>query len=366
MKVGVVGGGQLGRMMGLAGIPLGLEFRFLDPVREAPAAAVGELVVGALDDPTALRTLAKGVDRLTYEIENIDVAPLAALTPAPAPPIEALAVAQDRCQEKAMFEALEIPVAAYAIVASAEDLAGAAAGVGFPAVLKATRMGYDGRGQRFVDNEAQLRAAWQDLTSDTAILESRIDFDREVSMIGVRSADGDHRFYPLTENRHEDGILRVSRAPAAAAAAVEQQARRHLAAIMAEVDYVGVLTVEFFQQGNRLLANEMAPRVHNSGHWTIEGAVTSQFENHLRAICGLPLGSAESLGFAAMVNLLGSIPPAEQLLADPELHLHDYGKSPRSNRKVGHCTLVDSDSRRLAQRLETLQQRLDQGVGPGD
>jgi 5-(carboxyamino)imidazole ribonucleotide synthase len=357
MKIGVVGGGQLGRMMGLAGIPLGLEFRFLDPSPAAPAAAVGELVVGALDDPAALSTLAKNMDRLTYEIENVDIAPLADLTPAPAPPVRALAVAQDRRNEKAMFEALEIPVAPYAIVESAQQLTAAARSVGFPAVLKATRMGYDGRGQRFVDNDTQLQEAWQALATETAILEARIDFDFEVSMIAVRSTDGEHRFYPLTQNQHEDGILRVSRAPVADDG-LEQQARRHLAAIMAEVDYVGVLTVEFFQQGDRLLANEMAPRVHNSGHWTIEGAVTSQFENHLRAICGMPLGCTRPLGFAAMVNLLGDIPPHQRLLTEAQLHLHDYGKSPRENRKVGHCTLVDSDSERLNQRLEALQQQL--------
>ena len=343
--------------MGLAGIPLGLEFRFLDPSSVAPAAAVGELMVGALDDPLALNALANNVDRLTYEIENIAVGPLADLKPTPLPPVKALAVAQDRRQEKALFEALEIPVATYAIIESVQDLTAATHRVGFPAVLKATRMGYDGRGQRFVGNETELQIAWQDLATDTGILESRIDFDREVSMIAVRSAAGDHQFYPLTQNQHEAGILRVSRAPVAADG-IEQQARRHLAAILAELDYVGVLTVEFFQQGDQLLANEMAPRVHNSGHWTIEGAVTSQFENHLRAICGMPLGSTDPIGFAAMVNLLGEIPRRQQLLAEPNLHVHDYGKSPRENRKVGHCTLLDSDSARLNQRLTALQQQL--------
>jgi 5-(carboxyamino)imidazole ribonucleotide synthase len=357
MKIGVVGGGQLGRMMGLAGIPLGLEFRFLDPSPAAPAAAVGELIVGELNDPVALAALTEGIDHLTYEIENIDVQPLQKLTPAPLPPIASLAAAQDRRQEKQLFAALEIPAANYAVIESEHDLTNAATHVGFPAVLKANRMGYDGRGQRFVNNLSELTGAWQNLATDGALLESLIPFDSEVSMIGVRNRDGDQRYYPLTENHHDNGILRLSRAPAAATK-LEQQARRHVAAIMAELEHVGILTVEFFQQGDLLLANEMAPRVHNSGHWTIEGAVTSQFENHLRAICDLPLGSTDAVGFAAMVNLIGAVPPAELLLTHPHLHLHDYGKTPRENRKVGHCTLVDTASERLNSRLEKLQRQL--------
>lgn len=357
MKIGVVGGGQLGRMMGLAGIPLGLEFRFLDPNPAAPAAAVGELIVGDLNDPAALGALTKGIDYLTYEIENIEVEPLQKLTPMPLPPIASLTAAQDRRHEKQLFAALKIPAAKYAVIESDRDLGDAAASIGFPAVLKANRNGYDGRGQRFVNNLTELIQAWQNLATDGALLESLIPFDSEVSMIAVRNRNGDQRYYPLTENHHDNGILRLSRTPAAAAE-LEPQARRHMAAIMAELKHVGVLTVEFFQQGNLLLANEMAPRVHNSGHWTIEGAETSQFENHLRAICGLPLGSTAAVGFAAMVNLIGAIPPSELLLNNPALHLHDYGKTPRANRKVGHCTLVDPDGEQLDRRLEKLQRQL--------
>ena len=364
MKIGVVGGGQLGRMMGLAGVPLGLDFRFLDPNPSAPAAAVGELVVGELNDPKALQKLTDGIDQLTYEIENIDVEPLQALSPTPQPPTSALAAAQDRRHEKTLFADLEIPAAEYAVIQSADDLPSAAAQVGFPAVIKANRMGYDGRGQRFVNNIEELDEAWRSLATDGALLETRIPFDAEVSMIAVRGRDGDQRYYPLTENRHDNGILRISRAPAGAPE-LQQQARRHVAAIMAELEYVGVLTVEFFRQGDLLLANEMAPRVHNSGHWTIEGAVTSQFENHLRAICDLPLGCTDPVGVAAMVNLIGTIPPAKSLLNLQHLHLHDYGKTARENRKVGHCTLVDSHTDQLDRRLDELLERLRQ-LAPGE
>ena len=271
MTVGVIGGGQLGRMLALAGIPLGLSFRFLDPSPDAPAAEVGELLVGEYDDPELLDRLADGAAAVTYEFENVPVA--AAERVGAIPGAAALEASQDRLVEKQLFRRLGIPTPK--LDDEVEE---------FPAILKTRRLGYDGKGQRLVET-------WEG--SDPGhVLEERVPFDRELSLIAVRAADGDTRFYPLVENVHEDGILRTSRAPAANAPQAE--AEEYAGALLDALGYVGVLALELFDVGGRLLANEFAPRVHNTGHWTIEGAATSQFENHLRAVLGLPLGSTES------------------------------------------------------------------------
>ena len=325
--VGCIGGGQLGRMLGLAGVPLGLRFRFLDPSPQAPAAAVGELVVGAFDDHAVLDQLAAGVDVVTYEFENIAVASAARLEALPPP--RALELGQDRLVEKELFRRLGIPTARFGSVAE----------VGLPAIVKSRRLGYDGKGQRRVDAMEAI--------GEHELAEELVPFERELSILGVRGQDGGTRFWPVAENVHRDGILRISRAPApgASQAAAEELARR----LLDDLGYVGVLALELFEVEGALLANEFAPRVHNTGHWTIEGAVTSQFENHLRAILGLPLGSTEVIAPSVMINLIGGAPVNDALLRLPGAHVHLYGKEPRPGRKLGHVTLVGADEATIAE-----------------
>jgi 5-(carboxyamino)imidazole ribonucleotide synthase len=320
-------------MLGLAGIQLGLRFRFLDPSATAPARDVGELVVGSFDDPAALVRLAAGADVVTYEFENVPVACLDRLDALP-PPL-ALELGQDRLTEKALFRRLGIPSARF----------GSIADTGLPAIVKSRRLGYDGKGQRRVEVSEQI--------GEHELAEELVPFDRELSIIAVRAGSGEKRFWPLTENVHRDCILRVSRAPAidAPQAEAEELAGR----LLDELGYVGVLALELFEVDGRLLANEFAPRVHNTGHWTIDGAVTSQFENHLRAILGLPLGPTEATSQAVMVNLVGGVPPIEHLLRLPGAHLHLYGKQPRRGRKVGHVTLVDAAEAVVAKAIAVVE-----------
>jgi 5-(carboxyamino)imidazole ribonucleotide synthase len=256
-----------------------------------------------------------------------------------APPLAALAASQDRLAEKRLFERLAIPTTRHAAVNSLRAAERAAARIGFPGVLKTRRFGYDGKGQAVVHDRASLATTWHELGGAALLYEEFIAFDHEVSIIGARSRRGEIAIYPLNGNVHRDGILRITRAPYGNAS-LERAAARHLRRILEHFRYAGILTIEFFVRRGSLIANEIAPRVHNSGHWTIEGAVTSQFENHLRAILGWPLGSTHARGHCAMVNLIGRIPHRAQLLAEPGVHLHDYGKTPRAGRKLGHCTLV--------------------------
>jgi len=351
-RVGIVGAGQLGRMLALAGYPLGLNCTFLDRSADAPGAQVAPIMLGELDDPRRLRELASASDVLTFDWENVPGAalePLERLT-AIRPPRQALEVSQDRLQEKALFSRLKIPVAAHAAIDSRDDLTRAARTLGLPGVLKTRRLGYDGKGQSTLRDSAELDAAWAAIGGTGLIYEKFQAFSREVSLIGARSAAGQIVYYPLSANTHAGGILRYGVAPYVNSA-LEQSARRCLKRVMEALDYVGVLTIEFFVVGGRLIANEMAPRVHNSGHWTLDGCITSQFENHLRAICGLPLGATRALGHTAMINFLGKLPAREPLLAIDGLAYHDYGKEPRPGRKLGHCTIV---KRTLAERNQAL------------
>ena len=320
MIVGVIGGGQLGRMLALAGIPLGLSFRFLDPSPDAPAAEVGELLVGAYDDPELLDRLADGADVVTYEFENVPVEAARRVGAIPA------AAALEACAGSARREAALPP-------ARDPDAADRRRGGDVPSDLEDHGLGYDGKGQRLVETRPG--------TDPGHVLEERVSFDRELSLLAVRGRDGDTRFYPLVENVHEDGILRTSRAPAADAPQAE--AEEYATKLLDELGYVGVLALELFDVGGRLLANEFAPRVHNTGHWTIEGAATSQFENHLRAVLGLPLGSTETRP-SVMFNLIGTVPSPADVLRVPGAHLHLYGKEPRPGRKLGHVTLVEPTS----------------------
>lgn len=340
-RVGIVGAGQLGRMLALAGYPLGLRCTFLDRSAAAPGAQVAAILTGELEDAVQLRALAERSDVLTFDWENISgeaLRPLEKLTRI-RPPRRALEVSQDRLAEKALFRKLRIPVAAHAAVDSLEDLAGAARKLGIPGILKTRRLGYDGKGQFVLRGTNQIEEAWAAIGGSGLIYEKFQDFSREVSIVGARSEAGDIVFYPLSANTHGGGILHYSIAPYNHSR-LERTAQIYLKRVMKALAYVGVLTIEFFIVGGRLVANEMAPRVHNSGHWTIEGCVTSQFENHLRAICGLPLGSTRALGHTAMINFLGKMPDRGRLLSIDGLAFHDYGKESRPGRKLGHCTIL--------------------------
>lgn len=362
--LGIVGGGQLGRMLALAGIPLGFRFRFLDPSPDAPARALGESVTAPWDDEDALDRFARGLSAVTYEFENVPVEAarrLARTLPVhPAPP--ALEMAQDRLAEKEGFRSLGIRTAPFRPVDSPEGLREAVEEVGLPAVLKTRRFGYDGKGQEVLESEGDLAPAWERLGRRPLILEGFIPFRRELSVLAVRGRDGTTACYPLVENVHRDGILHLSRSPVKGLAPGRQAEAREVAGLVLEkLGYVGVLAVELFDTDQGLLANEMAPRVHNSGHWTQNGAVTSQFENHVRAVAGLPLGSAESLGCSAMVNLLGTVPDPAPLLGLPGVHLHLYDKAPRPGRKLGHVNVRANGEEELDGLLGEVLERIGDG-----
>lgn len=359
MRIGILGGGQLGRMLALAGYPLGLSFRFLDPSPEACAGQVGELLVGPFQDEDLLARFAQGLDLITYEFENVPVEAarfLEGLLPV-YPPSRALEVAQDRLLEKRFFQDLEVPTPPFHPVDGLPDLEEGLGRVGLPALLKTRRGGYDGKGQALVRSWAEAEGAFRALGSSGLILEGYVPFDREVSLLAVRGLRGEVAFYPLVENRHQEGILRLSLAPAPQASqALQEKAEAYARRALEALGYVGVLALEFFQVGEELLFNEMAPRVHNSGHWTIEGAETSQFQNHLRALLSLPLGRTAPRGHSAMVNLIGLKPDFREVLKVPGAHLHWYGKAVRPGRKVGHITLRRDSPEALQEALPLLLQ----------
>jgi 5-(carboxyamino)imidazole ribonucleotide synthase len=343
MRIGIIGAGQLGRMLALAGYPLGLRCTFLDPNPDACAAQVGECIQGAYSDPAKLRQLADTVDVMTFEFENVPVdavSEIAKLKPF-YPPVAALGASQDRLTEKMLFRQLGIPTPEFRPVESLTDLQQAVADIGLPGILKTRRLGYDGRGQYRLRKPADVARAWHALASSALIYEAFVPFTREVSVIGARSARGEIAIYPLSENTHRNGILHISRTPYRHAL-LQKQAERYLKKVLKHFNYVGILTIEFFVLRGKLVANEMAPRVHNSGHASIEGSQTSQFENHLRAICGLPLGSTATRGHSAMVNFVGTMPQPDVALAQTGVHFHYYGKEARPARKVGHATTVDN------------------------
>jgi 5-(carboxyamino)imidazole ribonucleotide synthase len=346
VRVGIVGGGQLGRMLAIAGYPLDIRCTTLDPARDSPASQVAPSIVGGYDDREALARLAEGAEVVTYEFENVPVEAtrfLMELAPV-FPPVEALEIAQDRVREKSLFEDVGLPTAPREAVGTPDELRSAIERVGTPAVLKTRRLGYDGKGQAVIHDAVLAEDAWRAIGEVPSILERLVDFDRELSILGVRGRDGSVAFYPLVENHHREGILRLSVAPAPDLTPdLQAKADSHARAVMDRLEYVGVMAIELFQVGDELLGNEMAPRVHNSGHWTIEGAETSQFENHLRAVTGLPLGSTRVRGSSAMVNLIGAVPDRAAVAAVAGAHLHLYGKEPRPGRKLGHVTIVGDE-----------------------
>ncbi|MEA9787814.1 5-(carboxyamino)imidazole ribonucleotide synthase [Xanthomonas campestris pv. raphani] len=362
--VGILGGGQLARMLVLAGAPLGLRFAVFDPAVDACAGQVAPLQVGAFDDAAALAAFAAQVDVLTFDFENVPAASAQQLaTQVPVfPNPAALAIAQDRLSEKTLFRELGIPVPEFAAIDDRAGLDAALARIGAPCVLKTRRFGYDGKGQFRIKTFADADAAWDALGAQAAtvglIVEAFVPFEREVSVVAVRGRDGEFRAWPLTENWHVDGVLSASLAPASVDAGLQEVAEAHARALAERLDYVGVFALELFVRDGTLLANEMAPRVHNSGHWTIEGAETSQFENHVRAVLGLPLGSTAMRGHACMLNWLGAMPDAAAFLAVLGGHWHDYGKQARDGRKVGHATVRADTPALLAQLLGDVGQAL--------
>ena len=355
--VGILGGGQLARMMALSGAPLGLRFRVLDNVADACAGQFAPMVVGDYTDQAALAEFASQVDVATFDFENVPAESAQWLSErVPVfPNPRALAVAQDRLAEKTLFRELGIPVPDFSDIESRGQLEAAVARLGTPCILKTRRLGYDGKGQFRLRSDADIAAAWDALGAQAPkvglILEGFVAFERELSVVAVRGRDGEFRPWSLTENWHVDGVLSASLAPARVEADLQASAFRQARQLAEALDYVGVFALELFCRNGELLANELAPRVHNSGHWSIEGAETSQFQNHLRAVLGLPLGDTRNLGHACMLNWIGEMPEAGAVLVEAGGHWHDYGKSPRAGRKVGHATLRSDSSGELADAL---------------
>lgn len=355
MKIGVIGGGQLGRMLALAGTPLGMDFAFLDPAPDACAAALGKHLRADYGDQEHLRQLADQVDLVTFEFESVPAETVAFLSQfVPVyPSAEALRIARDRLFEKSMFRDLGIPTPAFADILSQADLDAAVASIGLPAVLKTRTLGYDGKGQKVLRAPEDVVGTFAELGSVPCLLEGFVPFTGEVSLVAVRARDGETRFYPLAHNTHESGILRLS--VASEGHPLQSLAEDYVGRVLKQLDYVGVMAFEFFEVDGGLKANEIAPRVHNSGHWTIEGAECSQFENHLRAVAGLPLGSTAKVGQSAMLNFIGEVPAVEQVVAIDDCHLHHYGKAFKAGRKVGHATLRSNDMATLKARIAQVE-----------
>lgn len=345
MIIGILGAGQLGRMLALSGYPLGLEFRFLDTDPTSPAGQIAPQLIGNYKDTDLLDQFAHECDIVTLEFENVPVEAthyLAQKLPL-YPSSEVLEISQDRLFEKEFFQKINMNCPTFHPVETLEDLEEGIQKIGYPFFIKTRRFGYDGKGQYLIQNASEAQKAMEILEGHTLILEEKILFDRELSLISVRNTKGEVCFYPLIENHHENGILKMSLAPAPSISPdLQKSAEEKARVILEHFNYVGVLTIEFFQKGSHLFANEIAPRVHNSGHFSIEGAHTSQFENHLRAILGWPLGSTQCRGSSIMINFLGEIPPLDSLLATPGGHLHIYGKEPYPKRKLGHFTVCGS------------------------
>jgi len=343
--IGIIGGGQLGRMLSVAAAQLGYKCHIFDPHEDPCAAQVaGGFTRAEFGDATAVEAFAQAVDVVTYEFENLPVHPLKAAGDKLRPGTRSLAVAQDRAVEKQFIEDCGGRVAPWRTVDSLDDVRGAVAELGLPIVLKTRRYGYDGKGQAWIRSEDEAEGAWNAIGDGPSIAEAGVDFSAEFSVIVARWANGRHAFWDSAENEHRDGILRRSTVPCGELVAGQlAEARKAAIGIAEALGHVGVLTVEFFASGDGPVVNEIAPRVHNSGHWTIEGAVTSQFEQHIRAICDLPPGSTELVGEGAVMdNLIGDdVDRWPALVAEPDLHVHIYGKGEgRPGRKMGHVTRV--------------------------
>ena len=359
--IGILGGGQLARMLVIAGAPLGHRFLVVDSAEDACAGHLAPLLRADWRDFESLQKFADQIDVATFDFENVPSETAEWLTshtrvfPNPA----ALSVAQDRLVEKKLFGEIELETPVYAAVDTIEDLHNAVDKVSLPAVLKTRRLGYDGKGQFILRQHSDIEAAWEKLGGVPLILEAFVDFESEISVVAVRSRSGEFRHYPLTRNWHQNAVLSTSLAPIKVDDELQRRAIARARALAERLDYVGVFALELFVRDGQLLGNEMAPRVHNSGHWTIEGTACSQFENHVRAVLGLPLGDTQALGYSVMLNWIGELPDATPILAEARGHWHDYGKAPRPGRKVGHATLCADSAEELIDRLERVGRALD-------
>ncbi|MDI9245036.1 5-(carboxyamino)imidazole ribonucleotide synthase [Marinobacter sp. CHS3-4] len=358
MRIGVLGAGQLGRMLALAGYPLAKTFVFYD-MSGSPSAGLGEVMVDR--EGQYLNDFLSRVDRVTYEFEHlpVDVAEKIAAEKPVHPRPRALQICQNREAEKTLFGDLGIPTPNWKIATDAKSLREAAETLGCPVVAKSNTEGYDGKGQAVLRSPEDAEEAWSSINHSRLIVEKFVEFRREVSIIAVRSESGELAFYPMAENTHHDGILRYSIAPAPDLAIdVQEDAERYMKALLNEMDYVGVLTLELFETADGLVANEMAPRVHNSGHWTIEGAMTSQFENHIRAVSGHPLGNVAARGVSCMINIIGEHGEIDRILELPYAHVHLYNKGERPGRKLGHVNILADSYEELVWRVKNCAQFL--------
>ncbi|PID43110.1 MAG: 5-(carboxyamino)imidazole ribonucleotide synthase [Proteobacteria bacterium] len=365
MKVGILGAGQLGRMLALAGFPLDMTFTFYD-TSGSPTANIGKTYIDTDANFPLLDDFLSEVDLVTYEFENIPSRLTRAVEQKKPlfPSTESILVCQNREYEKALFTRLGIPTARYFVVESAEQLKQAAGELGCPVVAKSVTDGYDGKGQAVLKSPVEADAAWQAIGHKKLVVESFVEFKRELSIIAVRGRTGQIEYYPLTENTHHQGILRYSIAPAPELnPQIESLAQQLVKSLVDELDHTGVLTLELFETETGLIANEMAPRVHNSGHWTINSDLCSQFENHLRAIAGLPLGNTRSIRPACMINLIGKTGDLSKILQFPYANLHLYGKAERAGRKIGHITINADTYNELIWRVKNIQSILPDCAG---
>jgi 5-(carboxyamino)imidazole ribonucleotide synthase len=346
-NIGILGAGQLARMLALAGLPLEMRFGFYDTTGNPSVGLDPVLIdVDAIPSNPALQTFIEASDLVTYEFEHLPLPVLKYIEEKVTiyPPVRSIEICQDRAKEKALFTELAIPTPAYRIVESEAALVTAVAELGTPLVSKTTTDGYDGKGQFIIKNPDQAKEAWQAIGGRPLIVEAFVNFSRELSVIAARASTGEVKIYPLAENEHHEGILRYSTAPAPhIAEETERQAKLYIQELIESLGHVGILTLELFETPNGLLANEMAPRVHNSGHWSIEGAHVSQFENHLRAISGLPLGDTQATRPTCMLNIIGNKGDINAIMALPYAHIHLYDKEERPGRKLGHVN-VQADS----------------------
>jgi 5-(carboxyamino)imidazole ribonucleotide synthase len=360
MKIGVLGAGQLGRMLALSAYPLGHQMRFLALSEEDPSSLLGKTFIHN-NNPEMVSNFADSSDIVTYESENTDVTIVNEISKNTKvfPSDKSLYISQHRGREKALLDALKIPCAPYQMVNSLDDLKNAIKNIGIPSILKIATDGYDGKGQFLIKSETQIHEAWEKMAGAESILEGFVNFKRELSLIAVRGIDGSLEYYPLVENSHHEGILRLTIAPAQnISASLQKKAEEYMSSILKEIKHVGVLTIELFESDD-LLVNEIAPRVHNSGHWTIEGTQTSQFENHIRAITESPLGQTTITSkFSAMINIIGVHGPIQKVLKTKNAHLHLYNKEERTGRKLGHITLTSNSTDELNKTIGSLKEYL--------
>lgn len=358
MNIGILGSGQLARMLSIAAQTLGIDTVCFSPMRHDSATRLSQTIHGEYHDQEKLQQLVNQVDLITYENENIPIkaAQFCIQKSQLYPPYEALKVSQDRLLEKNLFAQLNIPTVQYIAIDSYQRLKQAVAQLGTPALLKTRRFGYDGKGQVPINNVQDLEKLCGLTQEEDLILEKYIHFDRELSIIAVRSFNGQIKFYPLTLNYHQKQILRLSIAPFESPL-LQQQAQQYAKALLEHLNYIGVIAIEFFLVNDTLIANEFAPRVHNSGHWTIDGSYCSQFENHIRSISKLPLGDTEAAGYNAMINCISSMPDRNEILKLPCTHYYDYQKQARPGRKLGHINLHNSNKKTFYDLLQRLCQQ---------